>query len=58
LAPELARFPINPPASAGERIRGRAQREWQLFRREERLGSYVAARARQLAERRSVRRLA
>jgi hypothetical protein len=58
LAPELARFPINPPASAGERIRGRAQREWQLFRREERVGSYVAARARQFAERRSVRRLA
>lgn len=58
LAPELARFPINPPASAGERIRSRARREWELFRREDRAGSYVAARARQLAERRSVRRLA
>jgi hypothetical protein len=58
LAPELARFPINPPASAGERIRGRARREWQLFRREERVATYVTTRARQLAERRSVRRLA
>ena len=57
MAPGLAGFPFNPPASLRVRISRRVAHELDAYRSEPSPRQYLNARARRLAERRAARRL-
>jgi len=57
LAPELARFPFNPPASLRERIARRTRHELAELRAAGGVGRYASGRVRRIRTRRAARRL-